>query len=91
MGSLLQKFGEWLAEKLSWLGEYIFSGVLSAFAWVLEQIPVPDFMSGSSNVLSSIPPGVAYFAGAMEVAFGMSVIISALVARFIIRRIFFLN
>lgn len=88
---LLNKFGKWLGEKLEWLGEWIFSKILSAFAWVLEQIPVPDFVSGAGNIFGSIPPGVAFFASALEVQFGIGVLMSALVARFIIRRIFFLN
>jgi len=51
---------------------------------------VPSLLPNSQSIfsaMSSLPPSMAYFMNIMQVPLGMSMIFSALVTRFIIRRI----
>lgn len=57
----------------------IMLGLLSAFA----AIPVPDFLSDGIT----IPDTIAWIAGVVELQIGLTIWVSALTARFILRRI----
>jgi hypothetical protein len=68
--------------------KYIFGLLLSSLAFVLSYIPVPSWMQ---NVSFSIPSGVLWFASALELPFGASVMAGAWGSRFIIRRLPFIG
>lgn len=73
------------------LPAYIFDkfadGIVSFFA----SIPVPEFVSALPNVFSSIPAEVIYFAQPFNLGYGLSVVLSAYLLRFIVRRIPFIG
>lgn len=56
---------------------------------IANQIPVPDFLLNMGTF--TMPPAVSYYAVIFEMPFGFTVIVSALIARFAVRRMPFLG
>jgi len=83
----LTAFLVWLLDVLLWvplkLWNLFLDAVLALFYW----IPVPDFISGASTWLSQLPASVGYFLQITELGFGLGVVITASVIRFVIRRL----
>jgi hypothetical protein len=78
---------EWLADAISDVLEEITAFFLSGVAALLEAIPVPQWMTGQTNILGQIPSGMAWGLQWFELQYGATVFISALTIRFLIRRI----
>ena len=57
----------------------------AAVYFFLQYLAVPAFLS-SFSPLASVDPSILYFASVAQLQFGLSVIASAYVTRFIIRR-----
>ncbi|MCY1290477.1 hypothetical protein D9M70_396240 [compost metagenome] len=83
----LDNFAEWILELLQWIPKKIYSVVMEGIAAFFNAIPVPDFVSQAAGAFGGIPSTVMYFASMFELNFGLAVVLSALVARFILRRI----
>lgn len=66
-----------------WVGE----GVVEFFNW----LPVPGFISGASDMFSSIPADIAFYGSALQIGPGIAMVLSAYVLRFILRRIPFIG
>ncbi|HIE83498.1 MAG TPA: hypothetical protein EYQ00_06440 [Dehalococcoidia bacterium] len=79
----------WLWDELTdfWVDGWmwIFETILYGFVVVLEVIPVPDWALNVGSL--QLPSAVAWFAGAFELPFGIAVMTSAWLIRFLIRRI----
>ncbi len=58
---------------------------ISSFAFLVESIPVPDFMQNVSAL--SLPSSVLFYASAFNLPIGLGIIVSAYIVRFFIRRI----
>jgi len=80
-------FKDWLRDLLLWVPKKLWELFLDGVTAVLEAIPVPSWLSGASAVFDAIPDGVIYFAQALQLPAGLSMILGAYVLRFIIRRI----
>lgn len=78
---------KWLGEFVLWLGEKLWELLLAGLATFLEALPVPEFMSSLSGFLGQLPPMVVFFLHYFAVSEGLGFIASALVLRFILRRI----
>lgn len=85
---------KWLADVLEWLKELllfiplqVWDGILSALATLLEAIPVPAFMENLGSLFGGIDPGIAFFLSSLNFGVGVSMVLSAYVIRFIIRRL----
>lgn len=85
---------KWLEDTLTWLRDLIlyaplkvWEGILDGLASLIESIPVPDFMQNLGSLFSSIDPGIAYFLSPLNLGIGVSMVLSAYVIRFIIRRL----
>jgi hypothetical protein len=75
----------WLRDEFQAFGVWLWDSILSGFASVFESIPVPDFLL---NVQSyNLPSGVSWAASAFQLDVGLAIVVSAYVARFILRRI----
>lgn len=63
--------------------------VLGIALWLLEAIPVPDWFNPSSvqTVLNALPAGMWWGLDALEIPFGLGVILTAFAVRFFIRRV----
>lgn len=80
-------FKDWLRDLLLWVPQKLWELFLDGLAAVLEAIPVPSWISSAGGVFDAIPDGVIYFAQAFQLPAGLSIIVSAYVIRFLIRRI----
>jgi hypothetical protein len=76
-----------LESLLLWIPKKIIGWILDKLAGLIESIPVPEFFSQANSALASIPSEVGYFIEPMNFGVGLSMIISAYIIRFIIRRI----
>jgi hypothetical protein len=77
----------WLLQFFDWALTELFSVVTAAFVTFLDAIPIPSWVAGAANQFSLLPPGVLYFAQALDFGTGLTIIVSAYVIRFGIRRI----
>lgn len=75
----------WVRDELQAFGVWIWDSILSGIASTFEAIPVPDFLNSVGTHV--IPSGVAWAAEAFQLDIGLTVIVSAYIARFILRRI----
>ncbi|MDY6948556.1 MAG: DUF2523 family protein [Pseudomonadota bacterium] len=85
---------KWLEDVLTWLKDLfvyiplkIWQSVLDALAGLIEAIPVPAFMENLSSLVGALDPGIAYFVGPLNLGIGISMMLSAYVIRFLIRRL----
>lgn len=94
MLDVLKNIIDFLGDMLVWVIDFvtwavvkvlllIFEGVL----YVLNLIPVPDFMSDLDGNMAVIDPGILYFTAPFQLSTGITWIVSAYVLRFLIRRI----
>lgn len=81
----LREFAEWLLDILLYIPQKIWELILGAVAAVLEAIPVPAWMQ--TDPFANINPGIAWMLNEFQIAFGLTVVLSALGIRFLIRRI----
>lgn len=78
---------EWLLSVVLWLPVKLFLMLGDALLWVLEAIPVPDWMTGAALNLSSVSPSMMYFLEPLQFETGLSWVLSALLLRFMVRRL----
>lgn len=76
-----------LVDLLLWVPHKLYALVLDALASVLEAIPVPEFMENLGSLVAGLDPAIAYFAAPLQLGTGMTWVFSAMVLRFLIRRI----
>lgn len=96
---MLKKLTDWLREAIqaiwdaftAFMGDLFLAWVehsLGIIVWVLNRLPVPDFLSGQSigSVLGNAGPTVAWMVGTFRIGESLSVI-GAAMAFFIVRRL----
>ncbi|WP_420592122.1 hypothetical protein [Bacterioplanoides sp.] len=76
---------EWIRDELQAFGVWVLDSTLSAAAGIFESIPAPEFLTSAEAY--SIPPSVSWAASAFQLDIGAGIIVSAYIARFILRRI----
>jgi sulfite exporter TauE/SafE len=77
----------WVLELFEWIPKRIFEGVMDAAATVVESIPAPDFVAQAGNYFGNIPTTIVFFFQFFAIGQGIAMITSALLLRFILRRI----
>lgn len=87
----LDKFAQWLKDLLLWLPLKLWEMLLDGLAAVLEAVPVPDFIAAAQGYMSGVGGNVLFVLNLFAVPQGMTMIMSALVLRFVIRRIPFIG
>lgn len=80
---------KWLSDELKALWLWLYDGLLSGLAKLVEILPVPDFLSNAQVV--SISSTVSWFVEPFNFKYGLSIIVGAYIARFILRRIPFIG
>lgn len=78
---------EWVVEFVTWALVKVLSLIFEGVLFVLNAIPVPEFMTDLSTNIGGIDPGILYFAQPFQLGTGIAWIVSAYVLRFLIRRI----
>ncbi len=81
----------WVKDFFVWLGTSIYSALMDGLASALEAIPQPEFVGQAAGYFAAIPPGVVYFFQFFAIPEGFAMIISALILRFLLRRIPFIG
>jgi hypothetical protein len=79
----------WLVIQLETFGTWLWQLVLSGTASLLELVPVPLFLTDINPI--TIPSGVGFFLDPFELEYGLGIIVSAYIARFVLRRIPFIG
>lgn len=90
MSSLIHYIGQiltWLVSLITYAGQYLWNLLLTGLNAIVNAIPVPEFMMNATNVMSGLPPGVAYVWGIFQIGPGLAILVSAMILRFLIRRI----
>ncbi len=89
---------QWLSGALTWLYNlidklplHLYTLIMEGAAKIINAIPVPAFFSNADSYIAALPPAVAYFSGGLQIPYGIGVITTAYLLRFIIRRIPFIN
>ncbi|MNZ72127.1 hypothetical protein D3C78_904970 [compost metagenome] len=82
---------QWLLDALLWLPKKLWQDLLDGLAVLIEAIPVPDFLANAGSFLGGLPTGVVYFFHFFAVPEGIAMICSALLLRFVLRRIPFIG
>lgn len=83
MDDLLQ----FLKDVLLWVPRKLWAEMLDGLAALLESIPVPDFVQQAQDAFGGIGGNVLFFAQKLAVGEGITMILAALVLRFLLRRI----
>lgn len=83
----LQALLDWVMDLIDWIPKRVFSAVMDGVASFLEWIPVPDFISQAGSFFGGIPPEITWVLNFFAVNEGLLMVTSALVLRFILRRI----
>lgn len=78
---------EWLLDLPEKIFLKLLEMILNGAAFVFESIPVPDFIHVIPSIFSAIPPELGFYVNAFNVPEGMAMMVTALVARFLLRRI----
>lgn len=84
---LVTDFLDWLLDLVAWIPREIWSGLLDGLAQALEAIPAPAFLQQAGSFFGGIPSNIVYFFQFFAVAEGLGFIITALLLRFLVRRI----
>ncbi len=88
---VLTAFYAWLVDLLSYIPKMIWSEILDALASVIQAIPAPDFMLQAQSFFNGIPSSIVYFFQFFAIQEGLAMIITALLMRFLLRRIPFIG
>jgi hypothetical protein len=75
----------WLIELLLWVPQKLYGLLLDGLATVVEGIPAPSWASGIS--FAGVHNSIAYFGGPFHIDTGLTVVVSATLLRFLIRRL----
>lgn len=98
MGSILSAFAAWLGQQLQALMDFLsalaqgvllwaWEQVLDALGTMIELLPVPEALTGLGAQISSVHPSILYLLAPFQIGTGMGIIGSALLVRFLIRRL----
>ncbi len=75
----------WFRDELQAFALWLWDSLLAGIASLFEAIPVPDFMLNVTTY--TLPSTVAWAVSPFQIDIGLSIIVSAYIARFILRRI----
>lgn len=77
----------WLAHEFWLMITGFWHYLLGQLASLVEMIPVPDFLLQLQQSNFQFPSSVLFWTDMFQVPFGLAVMVAAMVARFVLRRI----
>lgn len=83
----LSDFAAWLKDLLLWVPLKLWELLLDGLASVIEAIPVPDFVNSAQGYFNGISPQILWVLNLFAVPEGMTMVMAALVLRFVVRRL----
>lgn len=78
---------QWLLDVLLWIPRKIYGLILDALAAVINAIPVPDFITNLGPNVSAAFGAIGWWAELAMIPEGVTLILSAYVLRFLVRRL----
>lgn len=90
MGWVVDKFNELIAWFHDWFitaVKWVWSMLLDAAAWIIEQLPAIPGADQAGQAFANVPASVLFFLDPFQLPFGITVVLSALTLRFLIRRL----
>lgn len=69
------------------LPEFVFSKLCEGVVYFFVHFPVPDFIIDARGAFQSIPASIIFYGNALQIGPGITMILSAYLLRFILRRI----
>jgi len=85
LGDLLRKIADTVIEYLLYVPKWLWQSILEALQSLISAIPVPEAFSQFTSNLGGIPSGVVWFLDIMQFQFGLTIIIGAMAARFLMK------
>lgn len=74
----------WLVDEIKLVFVGLYASILDSLTNLFSAIPTPDFLLG---VVPSLPQSVVFFANLFMVHYGMGIVVSAYLLRFLVRRL----
>jgi thiamine transporter ThiT len=87
----IQQILTWLLTFIDWILIEVFQVLCTAVLAVIDAIPVPSFFTNASGYMAALPAGVVFFAQAANIGTGLTILMSAIGLRFLIRRLPFVG
>lgn len=78
---------QWLLDVILWAPKKLWFELLTSLSDFFASIPVPDFVLNAQSALLSIPSGALFFVSFFAIKEGVTMILAALLLRFLTRRI----
>jgi hypothetical protein len=75
----------WLGDEIAAILQNLFQFITQAFADLIDMIPPPSFLDTTATL--HIPSNVSYWLEMMEFQYGLTIFVSAYIARFLLRRV----
>ena len=88
---MLSDFAEWLKDLFLWLPLKLWELLLDGLAGVLDAIPVPGFITSAQGYFNGVGGNVLWTLNLFAVPEGMAMVMTALLLRFVVRRIPFIG
>jgi hypothetical protein len=85
LSDLLDKIANWLQQYLLYVPKWIWQHFLEGIQSLISAIPVPDAFAQFTSSLGGFPASVIWFLDIMQFKFGVTVIIAAMAARFLMK------
>ena len=85
MADLLSEFFNAFFTKIKEIFWWCWEQVLDFFAWIVERIPAPSFLENMPTY--TLPDSVLWMIEPFNVGYGLSVLVAAFTARFLIKLI----
>lgn len=82
-----ENFWSDLQNLLLWVPRRLWELMLEALAWMIQEIPVPDWFTTPAQLFSELPEGIAWGLWLFNVSLGLSIVLAAYILRFLIRRL----
>lgn len=87
MADYLEQALQFIFDLLLWIPKKVWGLLLDGFATVIEAIPVPDFVANISGYFGAISPNIIFFAKLLAIPEGIAMYTTAMLLRFVIRRL----
>jgi hypothetical protein len=78
---------DWVFEELRLFFVWVFDSIMDGAATLFESLPAPDFLTNAGSLNASLGSDVLFYLTLFQAHYGLGIIVSAYLARFILRRI----
>ena len=81
----------WFVDEIKLIFVFLLDAVFQGALSLIEAIPAPDFLLNASSLSLSLPSQVLFFTTLFKLPQGVSLVVSAYILRFAVRRIPFIG